>query len=217
MSFLGGLKKVGKVALKVAPYAALAIPGLGIPASMALQGAIGAASGAMNHGGLKGALLGGAIGAGTGALGGIGKAATGLGPSASTVSNAVSGTANKALGGGLGSKILSTGVNMAKNAGITGGTKTEIAKSVLSKLPNLIHPSAQPMSATADTGASPAGLSPRLGAMPAPSDQYAGGFGANFGEDQNNPNLANSINQGKLDAQKYRRPAGIPLQRQYAY
>lgn len=213
MSFLSGLKKVGKIALKVAPYAALAIPGLGIPASMAIQAGLGAANAKVGGAGWKGVLAGAGIGAGTGAISGgagnIAKGATkGLAPSASV--------ATKAVNKGLGSKILDFGVKTASNAGL-GGTKTEIGKGLLAKAVTMAQNRGVPTTNSGiptDTGASPAGIMPRLGAMPAPSDQYAGGFGANFGEDQNNPNLANSINQGKLDAQRSRR---IPLQHQFGY
>lgn len=71
-------KKVGGYALKAAPYVAAPFTGgLSIPIGMALQGGIGAATGAMGGGGLKGALIGGGIGAGLGAIPG-GSAATGV-------------------------------------------------------------------------------------------------------------------------------------------
>jgi hypothetical protein len=56
---------------------------------------------------------------------------------------------------------------------------------------------------------------PRPGMMPSDNEPYRSKFGRNFGPDQNNPNLANSINQGKMDA---RRSGGMMqrLQRQYA-
>jgi hypothetical protein len=202
---MSGLKKVGKIALKVAPYAAMAIPGIGIPASMAIQAGLGAANAKAGGAGWKGVLAGAGIGAGTGAVTG------GLGPSGNVVKNAVSDTANKALGGGLKGTLLNIGKTTAGNMLGTGSTKTDIVKGVLSRAAQM--GSNQP-SATGATQV--AGVEPRLGQMPSPSDNYPGGFGQNFGEDQNNPNLANSINQGKLDAQRTRRPL-IPSQRAYGY
>ena len=43
MGFKSVMGKVGRVALKVAPYAAMAIPGVGIPLGMAIAGASSAA------------------------------------------------------------------------------------------------------------------------------------------------------------------------------
>ena len=63
--------KIGKVALKVAPIAAMAIPGVGPVASMALQAGLGAANSAANGGGLKGAILGAGMGAAGAKLGGM--------------------------------------------------------------------------------------------------------------------------------------------------
>jgi hypothetical protein len=63
MSVKGFFKGLGKVALKAAPYAALAIPGVGPVAAMGIRAGIGAAQGAASGKGLKGALIGGGLGA----------------------------------------------------------------------------------------------------------------------------------------------------------
>jgi hypothetical protein len=109
-------KKVGGYAMKAAPYAlAPFTAGASIPIGMAINGGVGAAQGAMNGGGLKGALLGGGIGAGTAAIPG-GAAASG------TVKNLVAPTLGSALkttgiklGTGIGTNLLS---NLA-NKGVT--------------------------------------------------------------------------------------------------
>lgn len=73
----GFWSKLGKGLLKIAPIAAMAIPGLGPVASIALQAGLGAANGAASGGGLKGALLGGAVGGASAGLGGVTQAAAG--------------------------------------------------------------------------------------------------------------------------------------------
>ena len=77
---MGFWKKFGKIALKVAPYAAMAIPGVGVPLGMALQGGLAAANAKASGAGWKGTLLSGGLGA---AAGGVGAGALkGIGPSA---------------------------------------------------------------------------------------------------------------------------------------
>lgn len=73
----GFWKKLGRGLLKIAPIAAMAIPGLGPVASTLLQAGLGAANGAASGGGLKGALLGGAVGAVGGKMGGVSQAGAG--------------------------------------------------------------------------------------------------------------------------------------------
>jgi len=115
------LGKIGKVALKVAPYAAMAIPGVGIPLGMAIKGGIGAAQGAMNGGGLKGALLGGGLGAAGGALGGAGGILDKIGPSSGMLAKLGAGAAGKAIGTGVTGKIGGVLGNLASNALGKGG------------------------------------------------------------------------------------------------
>lgn len=61
--FLGFLKGLGKTALKVAPFAVSAIPGIGPLAGGLLRAGLGAAGGALDGGGLTGAITGGALSA----------------------------------------------------------------------------------------------------------------------------------------------------------
>lgn len=96
--FLGGILK------KLLPIAVSFIPGVGPVASAALQAGAGAAAGALDGGGLKGALIGAAGGA-LGAPGVGGQIGSGVGnllgnsPLARTVGDVVGGTAS-AVGGG---------------------------------------------------------------------------------------------------------------------
>ena len=106
MGFWG---KLGKVALKAAPYAAMAIPGVGVPLGMAISGATGAASKKLSGGSWKDALLSGGIDAGLSAIPGAKGAAKGLAPSAKAVGKATL----KNTVGNVGKSVLS---------GMTGGT-----------------------------------------------------------------------------------------------
>jgi hypothetical protein len=108
-------KNFGKIALKVAPYAAMAIPGVGIPLGMALQGGLSALDTKVSGGSWKDALISGGIGAGTGAV--AGGALKGISPS--------SGVAAKLLGGAGG--VANTGkVGMlGKALGDVGRTAAE--------------------------------------------------------------------------------------------
>ena len=97
---MGFWKTLGKIGLKVAPYAAMAIPGVGIPLGMALAGGLSAADTKVSGGSWKDSLLSGGIGAGTAAVG-LG-ALKGIGPSS-----------------GVGAKLLK-GASGAKDAGKLG-------------------------------------------------------------------------------------------------
>lgn len=126
LSALGnGLKKVGKVALKVAPIAAAPFTGgLSLIPSLAINAGLGAASSLASGGGMKGALLGAGMGAATGGLGG-GAAKAGLslpGGIPASAGGAALGGAGK-VGGGF----LSTLKGMAPDLLSAGG---EIAGSV---------------------------------------------------------------------------------------
>jgi hypothetical protein len=119
MSFWG---KLGKIALKVAPYAAMAIPGVGIPLGMAISGATSAASKKLSGGSWKDSLLSGGLSAGLAGVGG--GALKGVGPSSGTLAKLGAGAAGKTSGtgfaGALGAGLRDIGVNAAGNA-ISGG------------------------------------------------------------------------------------------------
>jgi hypothetical protein len=131
VGFKSVMKKVGKVALKVAPYAAMAIPGVGIPLGMALQGGLAAANAKASGGNWKQALLAGGIGAGTGAI--AGGALKGIGPSSGALAKFGAGAGGKLAGTGLagavGSGLGTVGQGYATNyldnklAGSGGGNK----------------------------------------------------------------------------------------------
>jgi hypothetical protein len=126
MGFKSVMKKVGKVALKAAPIAAMFIPGVGPLASMAISAASNAASKKIEGGSWKSALGAGAIGAATGYGAGaiksaadaakIAKTAGGLAPSAS-VGEKIATTAVKAAPkvSALGKVMngVNTGMNIA--------------------------------------------------------------------------------------------------------
>lgn len=190
MGFKSVLKKVGKVALKVAPYAAMAIPGVGIPLGMAISGAANAASKKLEGGSWKGALLAGGLGAGSAGIGG--GALGSIGPSSSVLSKLGAGAAGKAVGTGATGKIGSVLGSMGMSAL---GNKTGQGLSNYNDI----------------SGAAPAGLS-ALGstmsnrtpdrntpsssagsAVPRSNTGNAPGF--QFGS--NNPNLADSIAAGR--------------------
>lgn len=108
-----GVKKIAKPLAKIAPIAAMFIPGVGPLAAAA----IGAASGAIGGGGLKGALVGGALG-GLGASGAAGKAVSSIAPGLSPVAQRA---ASSAILGGLGSAARGDNVlNGALTAGALG-------------------------------------------------------------------------------------------------
>jgi len=119
MGFKSIMKKVGKVALKVAPYAAMAIPGVGVPLGMAISGAANAASKKASGGSWKDALISGGIGAGTAAIGG--GALGGIGPSSSVVSKLGAGALGKTAGTGVAGKVGGILGGMASNAIGRGG------------------------------------------------------------------------------------------------
>lgn len=205
MSFKSIMKGIGKVALKVAPYAAMAIPGVGVPLGMAIKGGIGAATGALNGGGLKGALIGGGLGATGGAAGALGS----IGPS--------SGVLSKIAGGALGK--TSTGV-AGKVGGILGGLATNAATSRLP--PGAIDESGafgQGTSGKSWKGVADAAMNAIPGAISSsasyrtpksssassqavPRQVNQGGNAPGFQYGTNNPNLADSILAGRQNAVK---------------
>ena len=188
---MGFLKTLGKIGRIAAPIAASFIPGVGPLAAMAIGGGLGAADKKLSGGSWKDALISGGIGAGTGYLG---AKIPGIGPSDGVVKNAVSGTANKALGqggvkGALGSIAKKTGASILQN-GLGGNTPPALSQVAMT-------------------------AQPRPGQMPSQSAPYNPVFGPTFGPDQNNPNLANAINQGKMDAMNGGGMGMIPLQRRF--
>jgi len=197
------LKKVGKIGLKVAPYAAMAIPGVGPLASMAIAGGTSALSKKLEGGSWKDAALAGGIGAGTSlALGKI--PIKGLGPSSPTsyVKDAVAKTASKSLGNStknvLGN-VLSSVVTKGQNT--TGGYKgalegmmnNPMMNASSSDSPNM--PNRTPPINESDLYNQSNQVAPRNGMMR--------GLGPVMGRmDQNNPNLAESIGAGRQNAMR---------------
>lgn len=203
MGFWG---KLGKVALKAAPYAAMAIPGVGVPLGMAISGATGAASKKLSGGSWKDALLSGGVDAGLSAIPGA-KAAKGIAPSAKVVGKA---TLRNTVGN-VGKSVLSgmTG----GTGGSEGGWKDALKGAVTRVGQNGIQ---LPHSDQAPNLGNRGNLSPyamNLGgnAMPRDArsdpgyDRFAsqarrtlGPIGGNL--NQNNPNLADSIASGRMTA-----------------
>jgi hypothetical protein len=199
MGFKSVLGKIGKVALKVAPYAAMAIPGVGVPLGMAISGAANAASKKLEGGSWKSSILAGGLGAGGAALGGATGALSKIGPSSSVLSKLGAGAAGKAVGTGTTGKLGAVLGNMGMNA--------------LSK-------SGQGLSDYRDlSGAANAGLSAAMSPNRSgkPSDAYTRGNenqatggavprqpgnapGFNYGP--NNPNFADAILAGQRNAIK---------------
>jgi len=112
---MGFWKTLGKIGLKVAPYAAMAIPGVGVPLGMALAGGISAADKKVSGGSWKDALLSGGISAG---LSGVGAGALkGIGPTSGVASKMLKSAAEggKGLGwsGAVGQALGDIGKNAA--------------------------------------------------------------------------------------------------------
>lgn len=196
MGFKSIMKKVGKVALKVAPYAAMAIPGVGPLAAMGISAATSAADKKLSGGSWKSALGAGAIGAGTSLIGSK-LPVKGIGPSASVakegvkqstksvLGNMAKSSVSGLLGGGGGSAsswkdLGKMGINAAINYG--GGMGQQ------SRTPDF-NPGP---SGDFNGGNSriPGGIIRGVGPRNAPMSQM----------DQSNPNLAEFIGQGRREA-----------------
>lgn len=115
---MGFWKTLGKIGLKVAPYAAMAIPGVGIPLGMALGGGLSALDTKVSGGSWKDALVSGGIGAGTSAVG-LG-ALKGIGPSSGVTAKLLKGASGAAGNAGkvgiLGKALGDMGANAAMSA-----------------------------------------------------------------------------------------------------
>ena len=99
------LKKVGKVALKVAPYAAMAIPGVGPLAAMAISAGSSFADKKLSGGSWKDAALAGGIGGATGYLGAK-VPVKGIGPTASVAKGLTKGAIAKNIAGNVAKSVL---------------------------------------------------------------------------------------------------------------
>lgn len=172
MGFWGSL---GKGLLKVAPYAAMAIPGVGVPLGMAIQGGLAAADAKASGGSWKNALISGGIGAAGGALG----AAKGLGPT-------------KGFLGGLTKAGKQAGTN------ILGGLANQQAQSIIGRQQQQGQQGgrqAVPVAHGDSKYASP--VDSRF------EQQMRRGLGPVMGRsNQNFPNLAHALGAGRMDAIK---------------
>jgi hypothetical protein len=168
---MGFWKTLGKIGLKVAPYAAMAIPGVGIPLGMAIAGGLGTANAKVSGQSWGKSLLSGGIDAG---LSGVGAGALkGIGPTSGTAAKILKG----ATGGG---EIGKVGV-LGKALGDTGigALKSQISKPT-QQTPegSVINPS------------------PSIGPTNPPSmNPPSGGF-----TPMNSPSLADSIAAGRQKA-----------------
>jgi len=181
MGFKSVMKKVGKVALKVAPYALMAT-GIGAPAGMALAAASSIADKKLSGGSWKSALLSGGLSAGTYGVGA--GALKGIGPSSKILSKVGAGALGKSAGTGVAGKVGSVlgnmGTNAAMNAVSGGGNNYNPAMYSEGSNP--------PSSAGRSTGAQ--------------SRDRMRGIGPQslMQRNQNSPNLAESINAGRQNA-----------------
>jgi len=148
MGFKSVMKKVGKVALKVAPYAAMAIPGVGIPLGLALQGGLAAADKKISGGSWKDALISGGIGAGLSAVGGkipgldkvaglgTSKAGTFVNSAVGGVNNKIANAGSRGIGSILGNVGKEVGKGVLKNpTGVLGSIAGSRNPSVISDDP----------------------------------------------------------------------------------
>lgn len=211
MGFKSVMKKIGKVALKVAPYAAMAIPGVGIPLGMAISGASSAASKKIAGGSWKDALISGGIGAGTAAIGGK-IPIKGIGPSSSAVSKSVANVASKATGeggfkAGLGNVLKGAiggiGVPGVAGKGAQGALGSAIGSEIMGSVANRGQSNPNPYR-TPDYNPSVGGAVSRPAAGTGGGAMPKGGF--RYSEnpmnqyDQSSPNLSQSIFQGRQEA-----------------
>src|SRR5262245_50117980 len=198
---MGFWKGLGKGLLKAAPFAAMAIPGVGPLASAAIQAGLGAANAKVSGGGLKDVLLGAGMGA---APAGAGGAEKGLSPSKGFMSN-------------LGTFAKQTGKNALASVtgkGAPAGWQGKLAQSVEAARP-LLNRMGGGGPSLSDTGDLPAGMrtatsAPRPNATSQPpypnrsATNYTGymrGLGPVMGRrDQNFPNLAEAIGAGRQTA-----------------
>lgn len=121
-------KKLGKGLLMAAPIiAAPFTAGLSLPLAMAVQGGIGAASGALTGGGVKGALLGGALGAAGGAMPGGHLAAGATRAPIGGLSGAL-GMAGKAISSPKGLMSMGAGLLGGGNSNLAYGTNLALGK-----------------------------------------------------------------------------------------
>lgn len=199
MGFWG---KLGKGLLKIAPYAAMAIPGVGVPLGMAISGGLSAVDKKVSGGSWKDALLAGGIGAGTsfaaGKIPGLDKIAGGAAGKAtdqagsSFVKDAVTKSANKALGKGLAPSIG----GFMKNVG------TNMAKDTIANMgQNLISRPQNPQQAAPPDVAQPNPNAAGMGIGANTANGIMRGLGPTMGQrNQNNPNMALSIGAGRQDA-----------------
>jgi hypothetical protein len=189
MSFWGTL---GKIALKVAPIAAAFIPGVGIPLAMAIGGATSAASKKIEGGSWKDALVAGGIGAGTSAVGA--GALKGIGPTSGLLAKVGAGAAGKAAGTGAAGMVGSVLGNYGKSALTNALTSSPAGGSNSMAATSGLGPTAIPRAQANPTGPNIGGTMPRggYGFQQNPMNQL----------NQNNPNLAQSIFQGREQAMK---------------
>lgn len=183
MSFWGTL---GKIALKVAPIAAAFIPGVGIPLAMAISGATGVASKKIEGGSWKDSLLSGGIDAGLAGVGG--GLVKGLGPTASKLTKF-----GVQEAGQLGKNAINSNPSQPSQS-----SNQQSGNFMASNSPSVFgrtNPSGSSVGQAATrTGANGSSLMPR------------GGY--NFANNplnqsnQNSPNLAQSIFQGRQTAMK---------------
>lgn len=204
MGFWGSL---GKIALKAAPFAAMAIPGVGPLASALIQGGLGAANAKASGGGWKDALIGGGIGAATGGL------SKGLGPSnpMGMLKGDIAKVAAKATGkSALGSFAKQAGSNVL--SGMFGPKSTDRIVGINGPIgqegqnPNFLDALSGILGSrnqTPNLGTN-AGLPPyamNLSDTAVPRNGMMRGLGPTMGQmDQNNPNLALSIGAGRQEA-----------------
>lgn len=190
MGFWG---KLGKIGLKIAPYAAMAIPGVGPLASMAIAGGIGAAQKKASGGSWKDALISGGTSAALSKIPGLDK----IGPSSGALSKIVGGAAGK-QGLGWQGKLGGIAKDAIMNRGQRPNPNSGSAESIFG-VPGQGVSSPWVMNAQSSGGGQDSGLSPFHQRM---RDQFGPIMGQ---QDQSNPNLADSIGAGRMAAR--RRPA----------
>jgi hypothetical protein len=190
---MGFWSTLGNIVKTAAPFIAAPFTGgLSIPIGMAVNSGIGAATGALGGGGLKGALVGAAGGALPGAGGILGKA---VGGALGTAANAGVQMGGRAALGGL----SPSQVPGMENGGIAGrnpnGTPSGVG----------INMSGPTSTSVTQYGAPrpPNGI--QMGGLSPTWQQAMNMLGPTMGApNQNNPNLADAITQGRMSVMQNR-------------
>jgi hypothetical protein len=200
MSVKSKLKTIGKVALKVAPYAAMAIPGVGPLAAMAISAGTSAASRKLEGGSWKDAALAGGIGGATGYMGAK-IPVKGIGPSSGVAKAVTKGAIAKNVAKKVGTSILTNAATgrQPMDEGKSGPDWSTIVGGIVKDSITDHYRNSQAARTAPSSDSYTPSVSRESGTI-----MPRGGYSYNDNPmnqvDQRNPNLAQSIFQGRQQA-----------------